>query len=55
MALADDLEDDVALDHRAQPSGRFSYESVDETRSISPLYRTPVVVDMQSGTFMIGA
>jgi Beta-lactamase superfamily domain len=29
-------------------------DALPETRSISPLYRTPVVVDMQSGTFMVG-
>jgi len=30
-------------------------DALPQTRSISPLYRTPVVVDMRSGAFMVGA
>ena len=30
-------------------------DALPETRSVSPLYRTPVVVDMRTGAFMVGA
>jgi L-ascorbate metabolism protein UlaG (beta-lactamase superfamily) len=45
----------IFTDIATEPLFMAIRDALPETRSVSPLYRTPVVVNMQTGAFLVGA